>query len=175
MFDPTAYENMKVVIEGALYDRDLVGEILILDRNDVVNLAKLSRTYEVTIARSDEYSVRSTFRLSAGLDNLAAELLPSSKSASSAGAHVLISFNLEHPNSKATDEWIERELRGIWGHARTYKQVISLDPFSDSDMIRKEIVLEFNRLIYEEQIDDIEAMITYMLLTLDKLEELKKG
>lgn len=175
MFDPTAYENMKVIIEGALYDRDLVGELLIIDRNDVVNLAKLSRTYEVTFARSNEHSVRSTFRLTADLDNLAAELLPSAKSTSLAGAHVLITFNLEHSNDKYIDAWIERELKGIWGQARTYKQIISLDPFSEGNTIQKEILLEFNRLILEEQIDDIEAMITYMLLTLDKLEELKKG
>lgn len=175
MFDPTAYENMKVVIEGALYDRDLVGEIIILDRNDIVNLAKLSRTYEVTFAMEGEHTVNCTFRLTADLDNLAAELLPSSKSASRAGAHILISFHLEHPNDKSTDMWIERELQGIWGHDRTYKQEISLDPFSKNNTIKKRIFLEFNRLIYEEQIDDIEEMITYMILTLEKLEELKNG
>lgn len=175
MFDPTAYENMKVVIEGALYDKDLDGEIIILDRNDIVNLAKLSRTYEVTFAMAGDHSVNCIFRLTADLENLAAELLPSSRSASRAGAYIHISFNLEHPNDKSTDMWIERELQGIWGKERTYKQVISFDPFSKDNTIRKSIFLEFNRLIYEEQIDDIEAMITYMILTLEKLEEMQKS
>ena len=43
MFDPTAYENMRVVLEGIFYDKDLSGEILVIDRNDIVNTAKLSR------------------------------------------------------------------------------------------------------------------------------------
>lgn len=38
MFDPTAFDNMKVVIEGAIYDLDLDGEISIIDRNDLLIL-----------------------------------------------------------------------------------------------------------------------------------------
>ena len=48
MFDPTAFENMKVVMEGIFYDKDLSGEIIILDRNDIMNIAKLSRTYDLS-------------------------------------------------------------------------------------------------------------------------------
>ena len=29
MFDPTAYENMRVVLEGIFYDKDLSGDILL--------------------------------------------------------------------------------------------------------------------------------------------------
>ena len=48
MFDPTAFENIKVVLEGAVYDLDLNGEIIIIDRNDLINTAKLSRKYELS-------------------------------------------------------------------------------------------------------------------------------
>jgi hypothetical protein len=41
MFDPTAFDNMKVVLEGALYDLDIMGEIIITDRNDLFNTAKM--------------------------------------------------------------------------------------------------------------------------------------
>ena len=48
LFDPTAFENIKVVIEGEIYDRDLSGEIFVTDRNDWFNSAKLSRKYEIS-------------------------------------------------------------------------------------------------------------------------------
>ena len=40
MFDPTAYDNLKVILEGAVYDLDLSGELKIIERNDIVDLAK---------------------------------------------------------------------------------------------------------------------------------------
>lgn len=58
----------------------------------------------------------------------------------------------------------------IWGSERTYKQVASFDPLKNSDSIHKEIRIEFNRIVYEDQISDLVQMIDYMLLTLEKLE-----
>ncbi|MBR8645431.1 hypothetical protein KEH51_18565 [[Brevibacterium] frigoritolerans] len=47
MFDPTAFENMKVVLEGAVYDRDFIGDILVINRDDIVNLSTMSRSYKI--------------------------------------------------------------------------------------------------------------------------------
>lgn len=171
MFDPTAFENMKVVIEGAIYDRDLDGEILVIDRNDLVNLAKISRIYEVTFALSGKHSVTCTFRLKAELENLAAELLPSVFSRPKAGAHAEICFSLEHADIPFVHQWIDGEIKKIWGEDRDYEQIVRYDPFLDKKLIKKEINLSFQRLIYEDQMDDIEEMIDHMLLTLERLEE----
>ena len=48
MFDPTAFENMRVVMEGIFYDKDLSGDITIVDRNDVINTAKMSRDFDLS-------------------------------------------------------------------------------------------------------------------------------
>lgn len=48
MFDPTAYENIKVVLEGLVYDHDLAGDIKVIERNDFINLADLSRQFNMT-------------------------------------------------------------------------------------------------------------------------------
>ena len=34
-------------MEGIFYDKDLSGEIVIVDRNDLINTAKLSRSYDL--------------------------------------------------------------------------------------------------------------------------------
>jgi hypothetical protein len=171
MFDPTAYENMKVIIEGSLYDRDLDGEITILDRNDIINMAKLSRTYEISFAIRNEDVVKCTFSLSAELKNLAAELLPSSKSTLLSGSRIQIGFQLDHPSQKEIDVLIERELKSIWGNERSIKQMIHINPSIPVERIHKVITIEFNRLVFEDQIDDMVAMVDYMILSLRKIRK----
>ena len=75
MFDPTAFDNMKVVIEGALYDLDLAGKIVIIDRNDIMNIAKMSRRFDVSFTLP-EARVTAMIEITSNLINLAAELLP---------------------------------------------------------------------------------------------------
>ena len=96
MFDPTAFENIKVVIEGEIYDRDLSGEILVTDRNDWINTAKLSRKYEITFSLpgKDDAFLSSTMTLETGLENLSAELLGQEHAKKLAGCNVGIHLHL---------------------------------------------------------------------------------
>jgi len=48
MFDPTIFENWKVVVEGAIYDLDREGRIEVVSRQDLVDLAGLSRTFRMS-------------------------------------------------------------------------------------------------------------------------------
>ncbi|QNG61538.1 hypothetical protein H4O14_08705 [Bacillus sp. PAMC26568] len=41
MFDPTAFDNLKVVLEGEIYDADLEGIIEVIKRKDIVDLQQL--------------------------------------------------------------------------------------------------------------------------------------
>lgn len=172
MFDPTAFENMKVVLEGALYDRDLEGEIAILDRNDLMNLAKLSRHYEVAFSERDSSSVQCTLILEATLENLASELHHKLHNVRLAGVNLLILFKMEHENSLDLHKKLNGVLTDIWGAERTFTQKVSYDPFEETNRITKEISLKFNRLIGEEQIVDLIVMIDYMVESLQKINRL---
>lgn len=172
MFDPTAFENMKVVIEGALYDRDLDGEMVIINRNDLINLAKLTRTYEVTFSDEHTSPVQCTLCLTAQLENLAAELLPSNLNTKLAGANLSIQFQMKHRNTPLLHNKIEEELLSIWGTGRTFLHQVTLNPFEQSDIISKTITLQFNRLILEDQIDDLTHMIDYILNSIEKIKRI---
>ncbi|MBS4190945.1 hypothetical protein KHA94_12205 [Bacillus sp. FJAT-49705] len=174
MFDPTAFENMKVVIEGALYDRDLDGEISIFDRNDYINAAKLSRRYEVsfTVQPNFQHDLYCTFIMEAGLENLAAELLKSAHSDRLAGCHLFVKFSFKHQYEASIFQKIEETLKTIWGEERSIKQLIMSEPFSDQSLITNEVLVSFNRLVYEDQMNDIEAMIDYMTLSLKNIRQL---
>ncbi|MCV9888442.1 hypothetical protein [Metabacillus halosaccharovorans] len=47
MFDPTVFDNLKVVIEGYIYDMDIDEQISVTDRSDIIDLAKMSRQYSI--------------------------------------------------------------------------------------------------------------------------------
>lgn len=169
MFDPTAFDNMKVVLEGALYDRDLDGEISILDRDDIINMAKLTRSYMVTFAESKHSSIRCQLRLEAKLENLASELLPDHRNNQLSGAHLSIIFQMEYEKSEYVHLTLEKTLSTIWGEGRTFLQKVSFDPRGGTNLVMHEITIQFNRLIVEDQIDDLVVMLDYIVQTLEKL------
>ncbi|KOP83146.1 hypothetical protein AMS60_12095 [Bacillus sp. FJAT-21945] len=169
MFDPTAFENMKVVIDGAIYDVDLSGGITIIDRNDLLNSAKLSRKYEVTFTSQADNRVACTFMMEAGLENLAAELLPSAQSEILAGCQLFVKFTFMHPNEHYYFQTIERCLKDIWGPERTISQSAFFNPFDEDNTIKNEAIISFNRLVYEDQMDDILEMVNYMIISLERL------
>ncbi|MBY0122681.1 hypothetical protein [Bacillus sp. S/N-304-OC-R1] len=174
MFDPTAFENMKVVIEGALYDLDLSGDIFILDRNDIINSAKLSRKYEITFTndRKNHDLCNCSIIMEAGLENLAAELLQAVQSERLSGCKVLIKFSLKHPDEQSIYQKIEKRLEDIWGQDRAIDQAVSKNPLITEKMIRNDITISFNRLVYEDQMTDLIEMIDYMLDSLEKLRRI---
>lgn len=174
MFDPTAFENIKVVIEGEIYDRDLSGEITVIDRNDWINTAKLSRKYEIRFTlRGFEDTGLSTFMtLEAGLENLSAELLGNENATHLAGCSVDVTFSLLNKNEKDVFQAIQEVLEEIWGRDRGIVQTVRLSPLVESALVPNFAKVSFNRLVYEEQIDDLTKMIDYMVDSLIKLKKL---
>ncbi|MED3553537.1 hypothetical protein [Cytobacillus praedii] len=170
MFDPTAFENMKVVVDGAIYDEDLSGGITIIDRNDFLNTAKLSRKYEVSFISKEDNRVVCTFIMEAGLENLAAELLPSAHSELLSGCQLFVKFSFLHPNERSYFQAIERCLKDIWGSERTISQSACFDPFDEGNRVKNETIIFFNRLVYEDQMDDILAMVKYMIVSMERLK-----
>ena len=128
MFDPTAFENMKVVLEGAIYDLDLSGDITIIDRNDFINTAKLSRRYELKFKPEITSRVTASIVLEADLENLAAELLPVSHSEQKAGCWICLYFSFDHQDNIVDYDKIQKIISEIWGTDRKIKQTAHFSP-----------------------------------------------
>lgn len=174
MFDPTAFENIKVVIEGDIYDRDLGGEIIVIDRNDWINAAKLSRKYEISFTRKgyDPGVLSATMTIEAALENLSAELLESVDAKQLAGCVVGISFTLILQNELHVFREVQKVLKEIWGEDREIRQTAMLEPLENKSLIQNHVKLAFNRLVYEEQIDDLSEMVHYMITSLEKIKKI---
>jgi len=172
MFDPTAFENMRVVMEGIFYDKDLSGEISILDRNDLINTAKMSREFDLSFQLTSSSISQVTCRLTlkAQIENLAAELLPAKISNKLAGCMVTIEFLFGNEGKESLSLEVDRVLREIWDEKRTIKQIVSYDALSPIQPAHYTALILFDRIISEDQMDDLTEMIEYMMITLEKLE-----
>ncbi|XJZ25896.1 hypothetical protein ACF5W4_10825 [Bacillota bacterium Lsc_1132] len=175
MFDPTAFENIKVVLEGALYDLDLSGDIIITDRNDLLNTAKLSRCFDIsfTLANKGAHPVTAKLSLESKLKNLAAELLAESLSESLAGSYMDLKFIFNHKNENTDFRNIAKILVEIWGSNRKITIHSIFDPLA-GNFVKSIATVEFARLIREEQLDDLREMIEFMKITLQRLESLRE-
>ncbi|MBA2875897.1 hypothetical protein [Thermaerobacillus caldiproteolyticus] len=170
MFDPTVFDNLKTVLEGAIYDLDLDGTIVITDRHDFVDLAHFSRTYHITfrLQESEETGVLCTVTLQTKLEQIAGELLQ--QNLTKPGCMLTITFYMPIQQIETTCPLIEDTLLGIWGANRLIRQTLRRDYKSKTEAYDNEITIEFGRLIHEENVTDLQAMVPYMLKSLQQLQ-----
>lgn len=163
MFDPTVFDNLKVIIEGAIYDLDLDGELQVVNRRDLVDLANMSRQFSMDIAVSAEMLGR--VELSSNLENISGELL---KRLDRPGCSVTVSFFQEVKRSSIIKEKLEqwkKEIQEIWGESWEI-ELSSTETLDSNQPLKLSATIRFDRLFYEDNIDDLEELLPYMMSTL---------
>jgi hypothetical protein len=179
MFDPTSFENMKVVFEGIFYDKDLGGEITIIDRNDLMNMAKLSRSYDLSFQLIHPYvqepKTVCKVKLLSKLENLAAELIPflTVKEREGAGCNIEIQYFYQYKQDAASLKKMNTVIKNIWEdgiveHRATY------DPFSNFENQEHHVRITFNSIIKEDEIDLFNELFQHIMTTLLQIEKLLK-
>lgn len=83
-------------------------------------------------------------------------------------------FELEHPNEFSIFKDIKKALFEIWGDSRNIDQLIQMVPFENQTKIKNVVTIKFNRLIYEDQIDDLTTMVDFMIKSLRDLSKIIK-
>ncbi|PFG05988.1 hypothetical protein [Bacillus sp. es.034] len=160
MFDPTAFDNLKVIFEGAVYDLDLTGDIQILDRKDLFDFAHYERCYQIHYSLPNEKPLSIEFHLKADMGHFLAERKMMTEK-NTAGADILIVYK--------GDEKLQRQmeiLEEAWGKDKhwEWKEVKS-----SVKRTSYEGILTFNRVITEEMVDDVLQMISFSVDTLKQL------
>lgn len=75
MFDPTIFDNLKVVLEGGIYDLEQNSQMIILDRKDMLDLAAMTRTFQMEMTQLDFINTATyTIELHSNLIDFAVEL-----------------------------------------------------------------------------------------------------
>lgn len=164
MFDPTAFDNLKVVLEGEIYDADLAGIIEVIKRKDIVDLAAMSRTYQNTFSlKEGNRNAAAEFSLKMSTSQLSGELL---KKESNPGCEVHLKFHVYSPYDQTHARSIVIE---NWGahHSVTHH----LSHTIPAETYKHTFVIDFRRLIGEDQMDDLIAMAEHAIDTLDEIEK----
>jgi hypothetical protein len=170
MFDPTVFDNLKTVLEGAVYDLDLEGVILVTNRNDLVDLAHFSRTYQITF-QLREYgakSVQGSVKLETKLEHIAGELLQEKQW--KPGCAIEIGFTLPIRNVETNCVKIQEKLEQIWGYNRIIRQKLSQQFSNEPNGFENQITIHFDRLIDEDNVEDLQEMIPYVIESLQSLQ-----
>ncbi|PEC22701.1 hypothetical protein COE30_24625 [Bacillus cereus] len=170
MFDPTAFENLKVIVEGAVYDFDLHGDILVTDRKDVMDLASLSRMYSISFQLTEPFKtmVEATFSLSVDAKNLSGEILEVPQFIPGCEMKLEFSFEMEQPEVGC--EEIETLLHSIWGKERMITQKISYEYNKQAISYHNKVEVLFQKAITEDHVDDLIAVISHMIETVRTIQ-----
>jgi hypothetical protein len=170
MFDPTACENLKVIVVGAVYDFDLHGDILVTDRKDVMDLASLSRMYSISFQLTETFKtmVEATFSLSVDAKNLSGEILEVPQFIPGCEMKLEFSFEMEQPEIGC--EEIETLLHSIWGKERMITQKISYEYNKQAISYHNKVEVLFRKSITEDHVDDLIAVISHMIETVRTIQ-----
>ncbi|NGP58971.1 hypothetical protein L3476_09095 [Paenibacillus thiaminolyticus] len=176
MFDPTIFDNLKVVLEGKIYDLDQEGEWLVIGREDLIDLAGFGRTFRMRVQRPGEACI-AALTLASGLADFAAELRGLRLVGEEPGARLEVSFELAGDHTARADE-IDERLAAIWGDAVIMRQerTVPVQPrtgtaFAAADEGKHRIVLTFNHPIDERHLGELDGLVMQALDSLQFLSE----
>ncbi len=173
MFDPTVYDNIKVVLEGEIYDLDLSGIVNILDRQDLVNLAIMTRKYIIRFglmeSTKDKFAEIHLFS-----EDLSKEIMEL-KDGITPGCDIIIKFIIQVTEPIVECKMIEDRLNRIWDYRPKILQVLSYEykeEKNEHSIFNNEISLNFGRKIDEDNISDIHNLVNYTLRSLKVLNDI---
>ncbi|ADU30506.1 hypothetical protein [Evansella cellulosilytica] len=165
MFDPTIYDNLKVVLEGKIYEHDFSGDIIITNREDIVDLATMSRMFSIkfTLASSQFKHQHCELVLSSTMEDFATEMLDENEH--DAGCSLYVYFHSKIRDVEKDCSTIQRHLNMIWNGRPMITQKVSF-LYGNDDTLLNETKLHFNRKINEEQIQDVPSLLDYCIQSL---------
>ncbi|WP_435925574.1 hypothetical protein [Paenibacillus sp. DYY-L-2] len=167
MFDPTIFDNLKVVLEGAVYDLDLGGELQIIGRSDRIELAAMSRYYAIQFRVPGKHDAWAELRLWADTEDLAGEIMELANV--TLGCQMQPVFFKYVKDVPAECRKIEQLTSEIWGnHVKQVQRIVTI--YGEPEAVPlDEITVQFQRRFGEEVIPDLPQMLEHMLKMLKRL------
>ncbi|WP_050615329.1 hypothetical protein [Bacillus testis] len=170
MFDPTAYENFKIILEGSVYDYDMAGDILVSGRSEIIDLAVLSRAFTISFHLTGQDRIRAAILLRSSLKELADEILEENTLQPSAFVDIEFMWESDEPHSADRLAALNDCLWKVWGHDRqiTLEETRKMVDGEKGRYYYK-MAVSFRRRITEEQSEDLYSLATYCIKALDGL------
>lgn len=161
MFDPVIFDNLKVVLEGAVYDLDMSGDLCIISRSDMIDLSSVSRNYTIGFRADARASSSAEITLTATLTDLAAELL--NGETKEAGCLIEIKFYTTALNPQALCALIHKEFSAQWEGRPMIRQTVSYVYEEQDPRCDIMVTLMFGRKLNEQNVEDLPRLVEYTL------------
>ncbi|MTT32574.1 hypothetical protein GMB86_11200 [Terrilactibacillus sp. BCM23-1] len=167
MIDPTMFDNLKVVLEGIIYDFEMDDRLTILDRTDSIDLAKLNKSYIIDFKRlRGKTSV--TLSMTSDLHTLATELLE--EDMTDLACQFQLTFHTPIKNPKTDCEALLFIINKHWRQFHpTITQRISYI-YPGHHHYSNAIQLKFEDGLTEAEIDDLHSLMTIIVETLNSID-----
>lgn len=170
MYDPTIFENLKVVFENDVYDLDNIErKITITNRRDQMDFAVLTREFALQFSLVEQYEVSAEIVLTASVTDLAGEILE--RTEKDLGCTLLLRFTKSIQGVERCKE-IEQALKGIWEDEIDLTQTLSFGYEQETVHYLNHIELKFKRKINEAHMHEIEDFLAHVLLSLEVLHKI---
>ncbi|RKD21143.1 hypothetical protein BEP19_15315 [Ammoniphilus oxalaticus] len=167
MFDPTIFDNLKVVLEGAVYDLDAIGMIGVTNRSDRVDLAHMSRDYMLQFReQAVEDGGLAELRLAVDSTDLMNEILE--KGDRFTGCRLTLTVEIETMDPDQLCPRIQETMQEIWENNPKITQRLTF--IFGTRVYRNRVTLDFERKINE----DLETFVDHALLSLQNMNQLKQ-
>ncbi len=176
MFDPTVFDNVKVVLEGEVYDQDMTGAIQVSAREDLVDLASFSRTFRIAFrTKPSAGRYMAWVELSSSLRNIAAEILEQPKA--EAGCLLSVSFAAAIADARGAEEinpqvicaQADAAVKAVWGGQYQLEQQVTHTYGFGKETVSHTVRLLFGRTFTEAVIDDLPELVSHTIKTLEQL------
>lgn len=171
MFDPTAFDNWKVVVEGAFYDSDREGAILVVGREDTVDLAGMSRFFSIGAALPGQ-TVRAELRMFSGMADFVGERHQVRLTEEPPG--IRLELRLVLPGERVKDiAALHEKLDSLWSADADVLHTVkvAVDPHNPKASAAREeseyvIRLPFREKWGEDRLGDIDVLLKRILESL---------
>lgn len=170
MFDPVIFDNLKIALEGAVYDLDLSGQIVIISRSDLIDLSSVSREFTIGFRTKPDAHAAAEMVLYASLSDLAAELL--NGETKEAGCMIEIKFYTSTRNPQSLCEQIKNGITAQWEGRPTLRQTVSYEYGQAIPEYHITVSLQFGRKLNEQHIEDLPRLLDYTVESLQWLSEI---
>lgn len=168
MFDPTIFENLKVALENIIYDLDnLDGKVLVTGRSDRLDMAVMSREFNIRFDLVPATGVTAEIRLEAFLKDLAAEILEMSGDVP--GCALSLRFYKEMGEGQSACNAIKELMNVIWEPQVPPIQTLSYVFGDHPAVLSNRIELKFPHKINENNMSDLPSLVDHVIRTIEEL------
>lgn len=181
MFHPLVFDNIRVVLEGTMYERDFDGDITISGRSDIMDMAIFKRQFQVEFRLAqrdgdDPHTVWARLQLATTLADIAAEQLEEPLLTEVIGCTICIHFYMRVYDVPAEAPEIAELLNQVWGNRPSVTQTLKTD--LDEHLLNwppryfvNQVTLDFQRKITEGNIEDLRDLLDHTIKSLLALQE----